>query len=142
MGWGFRMEWDQSVGDIDSIASEVLKGHVKPTFVSGQDDRTHVYRISTTSHDLLSEEATTLLAHQLAAEIRGRVNEQRGPSGPELSEPSINVFQHVAAWPWDNEPVAAGVVPRRRIGIVGALALVVGIVAALILLAMRLGLLH
>jgi hypothetical protein len=95
MGWGFRIEWD-SEGDIDSFATAVLSRRVAPTptFAWSEDDRTQVYRISTTSPGLLSKEAAALLAHQLATEIRSKVNEHRGTSSPQLPEPSINVFEH------------------------------------------------
>lgn len=94
MGWGFRIEWDQSAGDIDAFATAVLRGRISPEFAWSEDDRTQVYRISTTSPGLLSREAAALLAHQLAAEIRGKVNERRGESSLPLPEPAINLFEH------------------------------------------------
>ena len=142
MGWGLRIEWDQPVDDLDSIATAVLEGHVRPGFACGEDDRTNVYRISTTAHDLLSQGAAELLAHQLAAEIRDKVNEHRGESGPALSEPRISVFEEVPTSPLDDEPVVAEAAPQRWMGFIRAAALVVGIVAALLLLAVRFGLLH
>jgi hypothetical protein len=142
MGWGFRIEWDQSVGDKDSIATAVMKGHVTPNFAWSQDDRIHVYRITTTSHDLLSEEAAALLAHQLATKIRSEVNEQGG-AGPQLPEPSIKVFRHVSEWPLDDETIDAGAAPPvRRLWVVWAVPLVIGVIAAIIVLAVRLRFLH
>jgi len=135
MGWGFRIEWDQSVADKDSIATAVLEGHVTPRYAWSVDDRTHVYRITTTSHDLLSEAAAALLAHQLATEIRSKVNEHRG-SGPQLPEPSIKIYRHVSEWPLDDEGIGAGAAPRvRRPWAVWAVPLVVGVMTALIVLA-------
>src|SRR3982074_3766042 len=106
MGWGLRIEWDQPVDDLYSIATAVLEGHVRPGFACGEDDRTNVYRISTTAHDLLSPGGAELLAHQLAAEIRDKVNEHRGESGPALSEPRISVFEEVPTWPLDHGQTA------------------------------------
>ena len=91
--WGFRIEWEESVGDIQPVASEVLSRHVGPTLAWGEDDVKHVYQIASTSPGLLSREAALLLAHQLAAEIRSKVNEYRGTTSPRLPEPSINAFQ-------------------------------------------------
>jgi hypothetical protein len=90
--WGFRIEWEE-VGDIQPFASDVLSRHVGPTLTLDEDDVKHVCVIATTPPGLLSREAALLLAHQLAAEIRSKVNEYRGSSSPRLPEPSIKAFQ-------------------------------------------------
>jgi hypothetical protein len=93
LGWGFRIEWDQAVGDIQPFAAEVLGRHIVPKLAWGEDDLKHVYLISTLPPGLLTREAALLLAHQLATQISGKVNEDRGASSPQLLDPSINAFE-------------------------------------------------
>jgi hypothetical protein len=44
MRWGFRIEWDQGVGDIQGFAEEELSRHIVPRLAWGEDDVKHVCR--------------------------------------------------------------------------------------------------
>jgi hypothetical protein len=93
MRWGFRIEWDQGVGDIQGFAREELSRHIVPKLAWGEDEVKHVYLISIIAPGLVTRESADLLADQVATEIRDKVNDYRGPSSPQLPQPSINLFE-------------------------------------------------